>query len=93
MGGNVSYVYTLTSNSNGPDTYTVTLIDSADSAEINNPSAESFPVNNITLWGGIVVACQGVVANADEICLPAGAETVLTGWEVAAFDCFGRAEE
>lgn len=79
QGGAISYVYTITSNSNGPDIYTVTAINSGDSAEIAAASAEVFPIDNITLWGGIVVACQGVVADADEICLPAGAQTGLAG--------------
>jgi uncharacterized repeat protein (TIGR01451 family) len=80
-GGNINYVYTIRSNSNGPDTYTETLITTTDSAEIDSasPSIENFPTPSITLWGGIVVACQGVVADADEICLPAGAQTGLAG--------------
>ncbi len=81
VGGSVSYVYTITSNSNGPDTYTVTAINSTNSATIATDSVETFTIDNITLWGGIVVACQGVVAGADEVCLPAGAETGLAGTE------------
>lgn len=76
--GSVSYVYTIRSNSNGPDTYTVTAINSADSATINTASSETFPTNNITLWGGIVVSCQGVVGGADEVCVPAGGQTGLS---------------
>jgi uncharacterized repeat protein (TIGR01451 family) len=68
-GSNVDYVYTVRSNSNGPDTYTTTSVDSTDT-DISLPT-NSDP-GAVTLWGGIVLS-----AGAGTINLPGGSTTGL----------------
>lgn len=79
--GVVTYTYTITSLGNGPDTYTATGSSTTDSAGMATTSGEAFGAA-VTLWGGIIVPCAGVVQNADTVCIPAGGETGLTGKNV-----------
>lgn len=70
-GSTVSYVYTVRSNSNGPDTYTlttpVTSTNTGVTAPTNTPSAAS-----VALWGGIVVG-----SGTGTISLPGGSTSGL----------------
>ena len=53
-GTSISYVYTVRSNSNGPDTYAVTTPVVSTNTGVSAPT-NSLSADSITLWAGIVV--------------------------------------
>lgn len=68
-GSNVTYTYTVRSNSNGPDTYTFSAPDSQDT---NIGASTDTTPTAVTLWGGIVLSSGVGVIN-----LPGGSTTGL----------------
>lgn len=70
-GGDVTYTYTVRSNSNGPDTYTLTTPVTSTDSNISAPG-NSTPTTSIALWGGIVVS-----SGIGTISLPGGSTTGL----------------
>ena len=84
-GETAPYVYTLRSNSNGPDIYTP-AISTVVNAGVSAPGSNAFTPASIDLWGGIIVR-----ADAGYIELPGGslASAGLATGDVFALDIFG----
>lgn len=66
------YTYTIRSNSNGTDTYTVTKdVSSSDSSNMLTANTDSIPSTPVTLWGGFAIGA-GSDGGGPFITLPGG---------------------